>query len=227
MYKQLPVIHQPNLRKLFTSQMFQIHNTNTNSNWVPTTLWCHWVWDLQTGNIRGKWKSFRCMDCVKLAVAKLSVCAVCSLPTHLQCHSLHTRESHPPLDAVDWHWHSVIAKLCLTVSDRRAHQAPLSTGFPRQGYRSGFPFASPGDLPNPGIEPKSPALVGRFFTTGTPEKPTTGIGSSKEQQDGANEMRTPMGFHADLRSTRQDVGSLSERLVCSGGQKAYRELRKR
>ena len=140
MYKQLPVIHQPNLRKLFTSQMFQIHNTN--SNWVPTTLWCHWVWDLQTGNIRGKSKSFRCMDCVKLAVAKLSICAVCSLPTHLQSHSLHTRESHPPLDTVDWHWHIVVAKLCLTVSDPRARQAPLSMGFPRQGYRSGFP-----DLP--------------------------------------------------------------------------------
>ena len=36
-----------------------------------------------------------------------------------------------------------------------------------------------------------------------------------------------MGFHADRRSTWQDVGSLSERLVCSGGQKACRELRKR
>ena len=33
-----------------------------------------------------------------------------------------------------------------------AHQAPLSMGFPRQEYWSGFPFPSPGDLPNPGIE---------------------------------------------------------------------------
>ena len=39
-----------------------------------------------------------------------------------------------------------------------AHQAPLSMGFSRQEYRSGLPFPSPGDLPNPGIEPKSPAL---------------------------------------------------------------------
>ena len=38
-----------------------------------------------------------------------------------------------------------------------AHQAPLSMGFPRQGYWSGLPFPSPGDLPNPGIEPVSPA----------------------------------------------------------------------
>ena len=39
-----------------------------------------------------------------------------------------------------------------------ARQAPLSMGFSRQGYWSGLPFPSPGDLPNPGIEPGSPAL---------------------------------------------------------------------
>ena len=38
------------------------------------------------------------------------------------------------------------------------HQAPLSMEFSRQTYWSGWPFSSPGDLPNPGIEPKSPAL---------------------------------------------------------------------
>ena len=39
-----------------------------------------------------------------------------------------------------------------------ACQAPLSMGFPRQECWSGLPFLSPGDLPNSGIEPKSPAL---------------------------------------------------------------------
>ena len=39
-----------------------------------------------------------------------------------------------------------------------AHQVPLSMGFSRQEYWSGFPIPSPGDLPHPGIEPKSPAL---------------------------------------------------------------------
>ena len=34
-------------------------------------------------------------------------------------------------------------------------EAPLSLGFPRQEYWSGLPFPSPGDLPDPGIEPKS------------------------------------------------------------------------
>ena len=37
-------------------------------------------------------------------------------------------------------------------------QAPLSMGFPRQEHWSGLSFLPPGDLPNPGIEPRSPAL---------------------------------------------------------------------
>ena len=52
-----------------------------------------------------------------------------------------------------------------------ACQAPLSMGFPRQEYRSGYPFPSPGDLPNPGIKPTSPALAGEFFTSEPPGKP--------------------------------------------------------
>ena len=39
-----------------------------------------------------------------------------------------------------------------------AHQAPLSMGFSRQEYWSGLPFPSPGNLPDPGIKPGSPAL---------------------------------------------------------------------
>ena len=39
-----------------------------------------------------------------------------------------------------------------------AHQAPPSMEFSRQEYWCGLPFPSPGDLPNPGIEPGSPAL---------------------------------------------------------------------
>ena len=39
-----------------------------------------------------------------------------------------------------------------------AYQAPLSMGFSRQYYWSRLPFPSPGDLPDPGIEPGSPAL---------------------------------------------------------------------
>ena len=64
--------------------------------------------------------------------------------------------SHVPLFATPW-----------TV----AHQAPLSTEFSRQEYWSGLLFPSPGDLTDPGIEPESSALAGRFFTTEPPGKP--------------------------------------------------------
>ena len=50
-----------------------------------------------------------------------------------------------------------------------AHQAPLSMRFSRQGYWSGLPFPSPGDLPNPGIEPRSPALQADSLLPGKPE----------------------------------------------------------
>ena len=53
-----------------------------------------------------------------------------------------------------------------------ARQAPLSMDFSRQEYWSGLPFLPPGHLPYPGIEPASPALAGRFFTTQPPGKPT-------------------------------------------------------
>ena len=53
------------------------------------------------------------------------------------------------------------------------HQAPLSMGFPRQEYWSGFLCPPPGDLPDLGSEPMSPvspALVDRIFTTEPPGK---------------------------------------------------------
>ena len=49
-----------------------------------------------------------------------------------------------------------------------AHQAFLPMEFSRPQYWSGFPFPPPGDLPDPGIQPKSPALANRFFTTMPP-----------------------------------------------------------
>ena len=52
-----------------------------------------------------------------------------------------------------------------------ARQAPLSMGFLMQEYWSGWPFPSPGDLHDPGIESTSPTLAGRCFTTASPGKP--------------------------------------------------------
>ena len=54
-----------------------------------------------------------------------------------------------------------------------ASQTPPSREFPRQEYWSGLPFPPPGDLPNPGIKPMSPALAGRFLTTVPLGKPLT------------------------------------------------------
>ena len=48
--------------------------------------------------------------------------------------------------------------LCFATPWIAAHQAPLSMELSRQEYWSGLPFPSPGDLPDPGIEPGSPAL---------------------------------------------------------------------
>ena len=51
-----------------------------------------------------------------------------------------------------------------------ACQAPLSIGFSRQEYWSGLPLPSPGDLPNPGTEPGSPALHADSLTSEPPGK---------------------------------------------------------
>ena len=55
------------------------------------------------------------------------------------------------------------------------HQAALSMRFSRQEYWSGLPFPPARDLPDPGIEPESPALAGGFFTTEPPGKPNMRI----------------------------------------------------
>ena len=52
-----------------------------------------------------------------------------------------------------------------------AHQAPPSMGFSRQEYWSGLPFPSPGDLPNPGIKPRSSTLQADTLPSEPPGKP--------------------------------------------------------
>ena len=58
------------------------------------------------------------------------------------------------------------------------HQAPLSVGFSRQEYWSGLPFPSPGDLPNPGVEPGSPALQADSL----PSEPLRDVNSEDSKQ---------------------------------------------
>ena len=61
------------------------------------------------------------------------------------------------------------------------YQAPLSMEFSRQEHWFGLPFPSPGDLPDPGIKPVTPALAGGLFTTEPPGKPRYTSYTSVEQ----------------------------------------------
>ena len=71
---------------------------------------------------------------------------------------------YPCLDVGSFKFHSLhecksLSRIQLFVTPQTvAHQAPLSLGFSRKKYWSGLPFPSPGDLPNPGIESRSPTL---------------------------------------------------------------------
>ena len=78
-----------------------------------------------------------------------------------KCHQLIYTESE-----------SEVAKSCpiLWTPWTVAYQAPLSMGFSRQAYWSGLPFPSPGDLPNPGIKPGSPALQADTLPSEPPGK---------------------------------------------------------
>ena len=60
------------------------------------------------------------------------------------------------------------------------YHAPPSIGFSRQEYWSGLPFSSPEDLPNPGIEPRSPALQADALLSDPPGKYTTKLQSSRQ-----------------------------------------------
>ena len=65
-----------------------------------------------------------------------------------------------------------------------ACQAPLSIGFSRQEYWSGLPCPLPGDLPNPGIKPRSPILQANSLPSEPPGKPkSTAVGSPPFSRD--------------------------------------------
>ena len=76
-----------------------------------------------------------------------------------------------------------------------AHQVSLSRGLFRQEYWSGFPFPSPGDLPNPGSEPGSPALQADSLPSEPPgEAQSEGDGSSILSDFGARQAPLSMRF---------------------------------
>ena len=63
------------------------------------------------------------------------------------------------------------------------YQAPLTMGFSRQEYWSGLPFPSPGDLPNPGIELRSPVLQADALPSEPPLNSGLQVASQNAQID--------------------------------------------
>ena len=134
---------------------------------------------------KGKWYTSACIGIVYLSVFALSKCEQEKRALALKS-ALGWKDRHTVTRSEVYPWASrsaslglsffycccLVAKLCPTlVTPWTVALQSLSMGFPRQEYWSGLPFHSPGDLPNPGIEPVSPALAGRFFPTEPPGKP--------------------------------------------------------
>ena len=98
-------------------------------------------------------------------------CLLCLL--HWQEGSLPLAPAWKPVCRCVYMCCCIVAKLCSTLCNPWTvdRQAPLFTGFPRQEYWSGLPFPSTGYLPDPGINPVSPALAGGFFNSEPSRKP--------------------------------------------------------
>ena len=109
--------------------------------------------------------------CVCVIFLKEQPYNIFSLVRHRTCFYLCRRVGHDWATQLDWTdkvfsegAYSVVSNS--TTPGSVALQAPLSMGFSRREYRSGLPFPSLGDLPNPGFEPtspQSPALASWFF----------------------------------------------------------------
>ena len=91
----------------------------------------------------------------------------------VQADSLPYEPPGKPLNSHGCGGGGLVANLCLTLATpwTVACQVLLSMGFSRQEYWSGLPFPSPGDLPDPGIEPRSPALQADSLPTELRGKP--------------------------------------------------------
>ena len=115
-------------------------------------------WEINVWTLSRSWFNvapFSQVTWVKPRLTKVLLCLTCGFPSS-------------PVLACSWRVHVLshfsrvqLFETLWTV----AHQAPLSMGFSRQEYWSGLPHPPPGDLPDSGIEPVSPALAGSYFTS--------------------------------------------------------------
>ena len=95
-----------------------------------------------------------------------------------------------------------------------AYQAPPSMGFSRQECWSGLPFPSPGDLPNPGIEPGSPALQADTLPSEPPMQETRIQSLGQE-----NPLEKGMAMHSSILAWRTPWTEESGRLQSMGSQR--------
>ena len=79
-----------------------------------------------------------------------------------------------------------------------AYQAPPSMGFSRQECWSGLPFPSPGDLPDPGIEPGSPTFQADALTSELPGNPSQLYSGSDKQIQGIRSDRVPEDLWTEI-----------------------------
>ena len=90
----------------------------------------------------------------------------------------HVHQWHTDYFKLKWKWRSLSHAQLSVTSWTIAHRAPLSMGFSRWEHWSGLPCPPPGDLHNPGIEPRSPALQVASLLSEPPGNPkNTGVGS--------------------------------------------------
>ena len=92
--------------------------------------------------------------------------------------------------------------------DYLAHQAPLPMKLSRLEYWSGYPFPSPGDLPNPGIEPRSPALQADALTSEPPGMRETRVRSLGREDPLEKEMATHSSILAWEIPLTEETGML-------------------
>ena len=89
-----------------------------------------------------------------------------------------------------------------------AYQTPQSMEFSRQEYWSGLPFPSPGDLPNPGIEPRSPALQADALLSEPPGKPDSSLGGLKSWVKSVSPVFTFQGRFKACASSEHHVAQM-------------------
>ena len=128
---------------------------------VTRTLWRRWVWPGRQGYARW-WKSYGAQeDHLRRRFSK----SWCQLNCEKNIFMGGTKEVLFQLVVVKVKVKSLSRVRLFATLWTVAHQAPPSIGFSRQEYRSGVPFPSPGYLPDPGIEPRSPASQADTLTS--------------------------------------------------------------